>query len=200
MSLRIRSTRDCWRAAPSAFGDGLASDPLRNRNHGVRPPDSPPDSLLPNPEKTVLPSTPAQPLRRLAMPQRSSGDVSARMISLLSVTAIDWMDGEWSISWAAQKFAFQWLPSVIGASVTGLSSHTANRFPREPTAPGKLSTKSNKAGDQPSPARQSCGGYAASIVHCRHKTIPAVVMSDGIVSIRIMKLYLCQWVTMPGNY
>jgi hypothetical protein len=34
------------------------------------------------------------------------------MISLLFVTAIDWMDGGGSISWVAQKFAFQSLPSV----------------------------------------------------------------------------------------
>src|SRR5271166_5732609 len=46
MSLRIRSTRDCWRGAASAFGDELASAPPKNRCHGVRVPQVLRDSSL----------------------------------------------------------------------------------------------------------------------------------------------------------
>src|SRR5579863_9954341 len=47
MSLRIRSIRDCWRGAPSAFDDELASAPPKNRSHAARTRHVLHDSLLP---------------------------------------------------------------------------------------------------------------------------------------------------------
>jgi hypothetical protein len=42
--------------------------------------------------------------------------------------------------------------------------------------------------------------YSDSIAHYRHNAKPADGISDGIVNIRIMKRYLRQRVTTPGDY
>jgi hypothetical protein len=44
------------------------------------------------------------------------------------------------------------------------------------------------------------GWDPAFIAHYRHKAKLADGIDDGIASIGLTKLYLCQWVTTPGDY